>query len=168
MEGATMALFSMSEETLAEYRKNLVDEVTPHCGGEPVEAVGLFRRGGTGASFAASKLGGGLPYAAVALMRKKRSGGMPDKIILAVTPTKLYGFTWKMKGRNYRVKDEIAVWDRAGLSCSTAKAGSMTAIEIVSPAEGEKARLVGGGIQDDPWSLEVMKALGATAEEAPA
>ena len=162
-----MALFQMSEEQLAEYRKKLVEEVTPHCGGEAVDAVGLFRRGGSAASFAASKLGGGLPYAAVALMRKKRSGGMPDKVILAVTPTKLYAFTWKMKGRNYRVKDEAAVWDRAGLRCSTAKAGSMTALEIESPAEGEKARLVGGGIQDDPWSLEVMSALGATAQ-APA
>lgn len=161
-----MALFQASEQQLREYRQKLMDEVTPHCGGEPVEAVGLFRRGGSAASFAASKLGGGLPYAAVALARKKRSGGMPDKVILAVTPTKLYAFSWKMKGRNYRVKDEAAVWERAGLQCSTAKAGNMTALTIASPAEGEKARLVGGGIQDDPWSLEVMSALGAS--EAPA
>jgi hypothetical protein len=158
-----MALFQASEEQLAEYRQKLLDEVTPHCGGEPIEAVGLFRRGGSAASFAASKLGGGLPYAAVALMRKKKSGGMPDKVILAVTPTKLYAFTWKMKGRNYHVKDEAAVWDRAGLQCSAEKAGSMTALTIESPAEGEKARLVGGGIQDDPWSLEVMRTLGANA-----
>ena len=156
-----MALFQVSDQVLAEYRKKLVDEVTPHCGGEPVEAVGLFRRGASSASFAASKMGGGLVYAGVALARKKRSGGMPDKVILAVTPTKLYAFTWKMKGRNYRVKDEVAVWDRAGLRCATSKAGHMTALEIESPAEGEKARLVGGGVQDDPWALEVMSALGA-------
>lgn len=162
-----MALFQASEEQLAEYRQKLVDEVTPHCGGEQVEAVGLFRRGGGTASYAASKMGGGLVYAAVGLARKKASGGMPEKVILAVTPTKLYAFTWKMKGRNYRVKDEAAVWDRAGLRCSTSKAANMTALKIESPAEGEKARLVGGGIQDDPWSLEVMSALGATAE-APA
>jgi hypothetical protein len=157
-----MAMFQASEEQLREYRSKLIEEVTPHCGGEPVEAVGLFRRGGSSASFAASKLGGGLPYAAVSMMRKKRSGGMPEKVILAVTPTKLYAFTWKMKGRNYRVKDEAAVWDLAGLRCARSKAGPMTAIEIESPAEGEKARLVGGGIQDDPWSLEVMDKLGAT------
>src|SRR4051812_22161145 len=104
-----MAMFQVSEEQLAEYRTKLVEEVTPHCGGEPVEAVGLFRRGGSSASFAASKMGGGLIYAGVSLARKKRSGGMPDKAILAVTPTKLYAFTWKMKGRNYRVKDEVGV-----------------------------------------------------------
>jgi hypothetical protein len=105
-------------------------------------------------------------YAGVALARKKRSGGMPDKVILTVTPTKLYAFTWKMKGRSYRVKDEVGVWERAGLRCSTEKAGNMTALTIESPAEGEKVRVVGGGIQDDPWSLEVMDAL--EARSAPA
>jgi hypothetical protein len=159
-----VALLKASEEQLAEYRRKLIDEVTPHCGGEPVEAVGLFRRGGAAASFATSKLGGGLPYAAVALAKKKRSG-MPERVILAVTPTKLHAFTWKMRGRNYRVKKEVAVWDRGGLQCSTASAGTMTALTIESPAEGEKVRLVGGGIQDDPWSQEVMQALGATATQ---
>jgi hypothetical protein len=158
-----MALFQASEAQLAEYRQKLVDEVTPHCEGEQVEAVGLFRRGGSAASFVASKLGGGLPYAAVALARKKRSGGMPDKVILTVTPTKVRAFSWKMKGRNYRVKDEVAVWDRAGLRCSTEKAGNMTALTLESPAEGEKVRMVGGGIQDDPWSQEVMSSLGAAS-----
>jgi hypothetical protein len=157
-----MALFEVSEQQLAEYRAKLVEEVTPHLGGEAVEAVGLFRRGGSSASFAASKLGGGLPYAAVGMMRKKRSGGMPDKVILAVTPTKLYAFSWKMKGRNYRVKDEVGVWDRSALRCSSAKAGNMTALTVESPAEDEKVRMVGGGIQDDPWSLEVMEKLGAS------
>ena len=83
-------------------------------------------------------------------------------MILAVTPTKLYAFSWKPKGRSYRVKEEVAVWDRAGLQCSTAKAGNMTALTVESPGEDEKIRLVGGGIQDDPWSLEVMEKLGAT------
>ena len=39
-----------------------------------------------------------------------------------------------MKGRNYRVKDEAAVWDRSGLQCSTSKAGHMTALKIESPS----------------------------------
>jgi len=160
-----MALFKASEAQLAEYRQKLIDEVTPHCGSEPVEAVGLFRRGGAAATFVASKLGGGLPYAAVALAKKKRSGGMPERVILAVTPTKVHAFSWKMRGRNYRVKKEVAVWDRGGLRCSTAKAGTMTALTIESPAEGEKVRLVGGGIQDDPWSQEVMQVLGAVATQ---
>jgi hypothetical protein len=161
-----MALFEVSEDQLREYKAKLLEEVSPHCNGEEVEAVGLFRRGGSSASFAASKLGGGLPYAAVGMMRKKRSGGMPDKVILAVTPTKLYAFSWKQKGRGYKVKDEVAVWDRTGIRCSSAKAGNMTALTVESPGEDEKIRMVGGGIQDDPWSLEVMEKLGAAGGAA--
>ena len=157
-----MALFQASERQLAEYKAKLLEEVAPHCKGEEVEAVGMFRRGGFGASYATSKLGGGLPYAAVNMMRKKRSGGMPDKVILAVTHTKLYAFTWRYKGRNYRVKDEIAVWERSALRCSSEKAGNMTALTVESPGEDEKIRMVGAGVQDDPWSLEVMEKLGAT------
>jgi hypothetical protein len=157
-----MAMFQASDEQLREYKAKLLEEVKPHCGGEEVQAVGMFRRGGFGASYAASKLGGGLPYAAVNMMRKKRAGGMPDKVILAVTPTKLYAFSWKYKGRNYRVKDEIGVWDRAALHCSTEKAGNMTALTVESPGEEEKIRMVGAGVQDDPWSLEVMEKLSAT------
>jgi hypothetical protein len=160
-----MALFKYDDAQLAEGRRKLIDEVTPHCGGEQVEAAGLFRRGGFGASYAASKLGGGLPYAAVQLARKKRSGGMPERVMLAVTPTKVHAFTFKTRGRDYRVKKEVAVWERAGLRCSTSKAGNMTALTLESPAEGEKVRLVGASIQDDPWSQEVMQALGAKSEQ---
>jgi hypothetical protein len=161
-----MALFQASEKQLAEHKAKLFDEVRPHCGGEELEAAALFRRGGFGASYAASKLGGGLPYAAVNMMRKKRSGGMPERIILAVTPSKLYAFSWKPKRSSYQVKDEVAVWDRTAIRCSTEKAGNMTALVVESPGEDEKIRLVGGGVQDDPFSLEVMEKLGATGGAA--
>lgn len=154
-----MALFQASPEQLAEYKQKLIEEVSPHIGGEQLEAVGMFRRGGFGASYTASKMGGGLLYAGVNLARKKRAGGLPDKLMLAVTPTTLYAFTWKYKGRNYKVKEEVARWDRANLQCSSGQGGNMTTLTIESPTEGEKATLVGAGIQDDPWSQEVIGAL---------
>jgi hypothetical protein len=158
-----MALMQASPEQLAEYKQKLVDEVTPHVGGEELTAVGLFRRGGASASYAASKMGGGLVYAAVGLARKKRAGGLPEKMILAVTPTKLYAFSYGHRRSGYAVKKEAAVWEREGIQCSTGRAGNMTNLTISSPSEGEKATLVGGSIQDDPWSQEVMSALVATA-----
>ena len=83
--------------------------------------------------------------------------------MLVVTPTKLHAFKYGMRGRNYKLKDEAAVWERAGLRISTDRGGSMTALTIDSPAEGEKATLVGGGIQDDPLSQELIGILeGAT------
>ncbi len=151
-----MALFQASEEQLAEHKQKLVEEVSPHIGGEDLVAVGMFRRGGFGASYAASKMGGGLLYAGVNLARKKRAGGLPDKLMLAVTPTTLYAFSWKHKGRNYRVKEEVARWDRTNLRCSRGQGGNMTTLTIESPSESEKATLVGAGVQDDPWSQEVI------------
>jgi hypothetical protein len=157
-----MPLFEFNQDQLDEYKVKLVDEVTPHCGGEEVVAVGLFRRGGASASYAASKAGGGLVYAAVGLARKKRAGGMPEKVILAVTPSRLYAFSYGHRRSGYSVKKEVAVWDRDDITCRTSRAGHMTALEITSPSEGERARLVGGSVKDDPWSREVIEALGAT------
>lgn len=154
-----MALFQASEKQLADAKQKIVDQVTPHIGGEELVAVGMFRRGGFGASYAASKMGGGLIYAGVNLARKKRAGGLPDKLMLAVTPTTLYAFSWKPKRSSYQLKEEVARWDRATLECSRGQGGNMTTLTISSPSEGEKATLVGAGIQDDPFSQEVIGAL---------
>jgi len=42
----------------------------------------------------------------------------------------------------------------------------MTALTIESPAEGEKATLVGIGVKDDPISQEMIAALQGTAPAA--
>jgi Cu2+-containing amine oxidase len=101
------------------------------------------------------------------MFNKKRAGGLPDKIVLAATPTKLYAFNLGFKGRDYRIKGEAAVWDRAGLRISTDRRSGMTALTIESPDEDEKATLVGIGVKDDPVSLEVIQTL-ESAHGAPA
>ena len=62
---------------------------------------------------------GGIVYAGIKLLNKKKAGGLPERVMLAVTPTKLYAFNLGFKGRDYKLKDEAAVWDRAGLQVST-------------------------------------------------
>ena len=54
------------------------------------------------------------------MLRKKQAGGLPDKVLLAVTPEKLYAYKLKV-GRDYKIGEEAAVWDRAGLRISTDK-----------------------------------------------
>jgi hypothetical protein len=161
-------MFEMSEEQAAEWRQQLRDLVTPHLNGEELEAAAAFRRGGASASYAASKAQlGGLVYAGIKLFNKKRAGGLPEKVVLAATPTKLYAFNLGIKGRNYKIKDEAAVWDRAGLQISTDRRSGMTAITIESPSEEERATLVGIGVRDDPVSGEMMELLeGAPSETA--
>jgi hypothetical protein len=106
---------------------------------------------------------GGIVYAGIKMLNKKKSGGLPERVMLAVTPTKLYAFNYGFKGRSYKIKDEVAVWDRAGLKISTERKSGMTALTIESPAEGEKAMLVGAGVKDDPLSQELIGVLQGAA-----
>jgi hypothetical protein len=156
-------MFEMSDEHVAEWRQKCRELAEPRVNGEEVIAAAGFRQGGATASYAASKAQlGGLVYAGVKMMRKKKAGGLPDKVMLAVTPDRLYAFKLKV-GRDHRLGDEVGVWERPGLRISTDRTGGMTALTIESPAEGEKAILVGISVKDDPVSQEVMRIL----EDAP-
>lgn len=150
---------TMKEEDVEPFRRQLQDAVRDHVNGEELLAVGAFRRGGASGSYAASKAGGGLAYAAVSLARKKKAGGLPQRVLIAVTPENLYAFELKFKGRNYTAKKEVAVWQRAGLRVSSDSKMGLTALTIDSPAEGGTATIVPIGVKDDPVSLEVIELL---------
>jgi hypothetical protein len=161
-----MGMFDVSPEAAAKWKQQMVEEVEPHVHGEQVLAIGLFRHGGFGTQYAISKAGGGIAYAAHSLFRKKQAGGLPQHLMLVVTPSKLYGFKWKMRGRSYKIKEEVAVWDRTGLRTSTEQKASLTMLTIESPGEGEKATVAPGGVKDDPLSQEVIQLLQSGATEA--
>jgi hypothetical protein len=155
-----MGMFEMSAEQAAEFGQKLRELAAPHVGGEEVVSAAAFRRGGATASMVASKAQlGGIVYAGIKMLNKKKAGGLPERIVLVVTPQKLYAFNLGFKGRDYRLKGEAAVWDRAGLRISRELKSGMTALTIESPAEGETATLVGIGVQDDPVSLGLIDVL---------
>jgi len=155
-----MGMFEMTPDQVIEWRQKFRDLVAPHVNGEEVLAAAGFRRGGASASMVASKAQlGGLVYAGIKLFNKKKAGGLPERVMLALTPSKLYAFNFGFKGRDYKIKEEAAVWDRAGLKISTDRKTGMTALTIESPTEGEKATLVGVGVKDDPLSQELIGAL---------
>lgn len=159
-----MSKFEMTPEQVIEWRQKYRDLAAPHLNGEEAIAVAAFRRGGAAASMVASKAQmGGIAYAGIKLFNKKKAGGLPERVMLALTPDKLYAFNYGFKGRNYKIKDEAAVWDRAGLKISSERKSGMTALTIESPAEGETATLVGAGVQDDPISQELIAALQGTS-----
>ena len=160
-------MFDISDDTVAEYTEKF-RAIAAEKVDEPVVAVGPFRRGGAASSFAISKGGlGGLVYAANSLANKKKAGGLPAQVFLVVTPTRLHAFKYKLRGRSYVLKDEAAVWDRAGLRVSTENKMGLTMLTIESPAEGEKATLAPGGVKDDPWTQGVIEALQQGLTEAP-
>ena len=153
-----MAMFEMSDKQVEEWREKCRALVEPQVNGEEVVAAAAFRRGGATASYAASKAGGGLVYAGIKLLNKKKAGGLPDKVMLAVTRDKVYAFKLKM-GRDYKLGDEVAVWDRGGIVASSERKSGMTALTIESPSEGEKVTLVGISVKDHPVSQDLMAEL---------
>jgi hypothetical protein len=163
-----MGMFDVSDETVAEYSEKFL-QMAQEKVAEPVIATGPFRRGGAAAGMAISHAGlGGIVYAANSLFNKKKAGGLPQRVFLIVTPTKIHAFKWDIKGRNYKLKDEAAVWDRPGLRFSTANKMGLTTLTIESPAEGEKVTLSPGGVKDDPWTQEVIRVLSEDVTEVPA
>lgn len=159
-----MGMFEMTDAQAVEWGQKFRDLVAPHVNGEEVVSAAAFRRGGASASMVASKAQlGGIVYAGIKMLNKKKAGGLPERVMLVVTPDKLYAFNFGFKGRDYKIKGEAGVWDRAGLKISTERKTGMTALTIESPAEGEKATLVGVGVKDDPISQELIGALQGTA-----
>ncbi len=153
-----MGMFEMSAAQVEEWRHKCRELVGPQVNGEEVLAAAGFRQGGASANYVASKAQlGGAVYAGIKMLRKKKAGGLPDKVMLAVTPDRVYAFKVKI-GRDYKLGDEVAVWERAGLRASTQQ-GSMTSLTLESPAEDEKVTLVGIGVKDDPVSQDVMAVL---------
>lgn len=158
-----MGMFDMkmSDDYVHTFRTMLTDAVRDRVNGEQLLAAGAMRRGGASGQFAASKAGGGIAYAAVALARKKKAGGLPQQVLLALTPERLYVFKLKLKGggKSYEAKEEVARWERAGLRISTQVKMGLTNLIIESPGEDEKATLVPIGVKDDPVNLELISML---------
>jgi hypothetical protein len=159
-------MFEMSPDQVAEWRRQCLDLVSSRVDGEEVLASAGFRQGGASANYVASKAQlGGAVYTGIKMLRKKKAGGLPDKVMLAVTPDKLYAFKLSV-GRSYKLGDQVGLWDRAGLKVSADASGAMTALTIEAPASGEKATLVGISVKDDPVSQELIGVLQGAAPAA--
>lgn len=159
-----MGMFEMSADYVAEWRQKCRELAESKIEGEEVLAAAGFRQGGASANYAASKAQlGALVYAGIKLLRKKQAGGLPDKVVLAVTPNRIHAFKLIARGRDFKVGEQAAAWERTGVKISTGSGGGMTTLTIESPAEGEKTTLVAIGVKDDPVSQELIDVLQGAA-----
>ena len=153
-----MGRFDISPEVAQEYRAKFRDSVQPHLS-EEVLAVGTFRTTGAGTRYGISKLQlGAAVYAASSLAGKKQAGGLPSTFLLAVTPSKVHAFKYKMKRNGVEAKEEVAAWDRAGLSVSTEPMQTTTRVKL-EWADGESVVCDKDGMGDNPWADEVVAVL---------
>jgi hypothetical protein len=154
-----MGRFDISPEVAEEYRAKFRDAVRPFVG-DDVLAVGTFRTTGSGQKFAISKLqAGALVYGAASKLGRARAGGLPSTFLLAVTPTKLHAFKYKLKRNGVEVKEEVAAWDRTGLAISLEKLATTTRVRLEWPADGDKIVCDQDGMGDNPWADDVIRAL---------
>jgi hypothetical protein len=156
-----MGRFDISPEVAEEYRTKFREAVRPFVS-EEVLAVGTFRTTGSGQKFAISKLqAGALVYGAASKLGKARAGGLPGTFLLAVTPTKLHAFKYKMKRNGVEVKEEVAAWDRAGLHVHLENLTTTTRVKLEWPDEGDTIVCDQDGMGDNPWADDVIRALEA-------
>jgi hypothetical protein len=104
---------------------------------EPVLAGGLFYRTG---GFASAVVG---PFSGLAALisrgvGKRRSGGLPNQFLVAVTPTRVHAFRCSTAYGNVKARDELAVWSRTGLTVTAEETAVNTRVVIESPAPGDR------------------------------
>jgi hypothetical protein len=157
-----MGRFDISPEVAEEYRGKFREAVQPHVA-EDVLAVGTFRTTGSGTKYAISKTqAGALAYGAASLIGKKRAGGLPGQFLLAVTPTMLHAFKYKMKRNGVALKEEVAAWERDGLEVGTERLQTTTRVTLEWPGDGEKIVCDQDGMGDNPWADDVVRVLSAS------
>ena len=101
-----------------------------------------------------------MAYGAAHLMGKKKAGGLPGQFLLAVTPDKLYAFKYKPGRAGVKIKEESAVWDRAGLKVGTDDRQTTTRVTL-ELADGQKVVCDQEGLGDNPWADDVIRELQA-------
>ena len=155
-----MGRFDISPEVAEEFRTKFREAVMPHVD-EEILAVGTFRTTGSGTKFAVSKLQAGAAiYGAVSKMGRARAGGLPNTFLLAVTPTKLHAFKYKLKGRGVDARQEVAAWDRAGLTVKIDQMQTTKRVTLEWPDSGDKLVCDQDGMGDNPWAEDVIRVLG--------
>ena len=155
-----MGRFDISPEVAEEFRTKFREAVMPHVD-EEILAVGTFRTTGSGTKFAVSKLQAGAAiYGAVSKMGRARAGGLPNTFLLVVTPTKLHAFKYKLKGRGVDARQEVAAWDRAGLTVKIDQMQTTKRVTLEWPDSGDKLVCDQDGMGDNPWAEDVIRVLG--------
>jgi hypothetical protein len=133
-----------------EYRRIYRDAVQPFVS-EPVIAIGVFNRPGGIGRIGVAKVS---PLASMLMGRsaKKKSGGLPTTVIVAVTADKVHVFSYKPARSTPKIEEEVATWDRRGLTVRTEPTMTATRLLLGLP-DGESIELewlkAGGDFNDE-------------------
>ena len=113
-----------------EYREALQPKLD-----EPVLAGGLFYRTGGWAGLALGPFSG-LAALVSRGIGKRRAAGLPNQFLVAVTPTRVHAFGCSLAYGRIKAKEELAVWERSGLTVIAEETAVNTKVVIERPSGG--------------------------------
>ncbi len=98
---------------------------------EPVLAAGLFYRTGGWAGLALGPFSG-LAALVSRGIGKRKAKGLPGQFLVAVTPTRVHAFGCSAAYGRVKAKEELAVWERSGLTVTAEETAANTKVVIDS------------------------------------
>ena len=125
----------MDTKKRAEWERKYRDAMQPLVD-EPVLAGGVFYRTGGWTAMAVGPFSG-LAAIISRSIGRRRTGGLPNQFLLAVTTTRVHAFKCSLAYGDVKAKDELAVWDRAGLTV-TAEETSINTKVVLEHGSGER------------------------------
>ena len=137
-----------------QWRERYLQAVQPHVG-EPVIAAGVLSRSGSVARMGVHKVSP-LVGMIMGARAKKASGGLPTNVLVAVTADKVHLFDFSPRGTAFKIKNEVAVWERRKMRVTTED--KMTATRVRVELDGGTtveldAMKGGGGFNDEMIGL---------------
>jgi len=133
-----------------EYRPTYRDAVQPYVA-EPILAIGVFNRAGGIGRMGMAKVSPLLSMM-MSSRAKKQSGDLPTSVIVAVTADKAHVFSYKPTRSAPKIDQEVAAWDRRGMTVRTEPTMTATRVHLVL-ADGQTIELewlkAGGDFNDD-------------------
>ena len=89
--------------------------------------------------------------------RRRRAASRVSSCSQSPRPSSARSST-RTKRNGVEIKEEVAVWDRSGLTASTERLKTTTRLTLALP-EGETIVCDAEGLGDNPWADDVIRAL---------
>jgi hypothetical protein len=139
------------------YKRRFIDACQPQVP-EPVREVAILSRAG-----GLSRMGvmhiSPLASGIMGHDAKKRSGGLPPTVLVAVTDSALHVFAYRQSRTSVKIKAEAATWNREGLRV-TVQDGRMANLIAFDFADGGHVELESSNLGGDFNDAAIM-AMGA-------
>lgn len=102
----------------------MVDALQPYCDEKIVAAMTCSHAGSMG-SLLISKLTGGIGAGG-------KTSSLPNPVFIGVGSESVYAFKYAPRGFKFKIKKEVARWDKKGIRVEVEKTGTMTTFVIMT------------------------------------